>query len=114
MGTADDGRAEDVQRPVPQPDRDRILGSSAGFAAALVKGSGKAWTLSGTKTVNGVRCTVLTEGKNGLFPAETLYVRTTTGLPVMVRYAIPGGGKTTFASWGGTARVFAPSQVVAG
>jgi hypothetical protein len=104
--------------PASYPSTIGVLESPAGFAAALVKGTGEAWTLSGTKTIDGVSYTVLADpaDANGNYPAETLYVNTATGLPAKVGYASQDGSSITtkFAAWSRTTPISAPRQVVAG
>jgi hypothetical protein len=94
------------------------LGSPAALAASVVRGTGVTWKRAGTRTVSGVRCTVLTDAtdSNKIFPAETLYVSTATGLPVVIEYAHAEGGaiSTSFGKWSHPAAVTAPTRVVAG
>jgi hypothetical protein len=63
--------------------------TSAALGVDIAKGSAEPWKLGGTKTVSGVRCTVLTDPANNSGPGylgESLYVNP-FGQPVQIRYA---------------------------
>jgi hypothetical protein len=89
----------------------RIFNSEVGFpltSAALGRdiamGSAKPWKLGGTKTVSGVRCTVLTDPANNSGPdflGESVYVNS-VGLPVQIRYVSQDSQQVSasFGHWG--------------
>jgi hypothetical protein len=91
------------------------------LAGDVAQGSGKPWKLGGTKTVDGVHCTVLIAPVNNSGPGflgEALYVDTATGLPVGINYVSQDSQKVTatFGHWGTAGAVSPPpaSKVVAG
>jgi hypothetical protein len=86
--------------------------TSAALGTAIAEGSQKPWRLGGTKTVNGVRYTVLTDPVNNSGPGylgESLYVNS-SGLPVKIQYVSQDNQSvvSAFGHWGGVATV-APS-----
>jgi outer membrane lipoprotein-sorting protein len=94
--------------------------TAAAFAAEVAQGP---WTIDGTATVHGVRCTVLeSKPQPGVVGSTTqwLYVNTATGLPVQIGYYYQTDHKQNvtsfFGSWGHAAAVTPPpvSEVVAG
>jgi hypothetical protein len=95
--------------------------TASALASDVAQGSGKPWKLGGSKTVNGVHCTVLTAPVNNSGPGylgESLYVNTATGLPVGIDYVSQDSQSVTasFGHWG-TAGIVSPpsaSKVVAG
>jgi hypothetical protein len=94
-----------------------MLGTPSSLAAALAEGTAATWKLSGTKVIDGIKCTAITDpAKNEQDFAETIYVSDKTGLPVTVRYAVQHGRTlaTGFGHWSSTAPVKRPAQVVAG
>jgi hypothetical protein len=109
-----------AQQKKINPDLGVALTASA-LAGDIAQGSGKPWKLGGTKTVHGVRCTVLIAPVNNSGPGflgESLYVNTATGVPVGINYVSQDNQPVTsaFGHWGTAARVTAPpaSKVVAG
>jgi hypothetical protein len=109
-----------AQQKKINPEFDLPLTASA-LASAIAQGSGKPWKLGGTKTVNGVRCTVLTDpanNSNGGYLGESLYVATATGLPVGIHYVSQDSQAvaTSFGHWGKAGAVSPPpaSKVVVG
>jgi hypothetical protein len=90
--------------------------SSAALGTAIAEGSQKPWKLGGTKTVNGVRCTVLTDPVNNSGPGylgESLYVNP-SGLPVKITYVSQDSQSvvSVFGHWGGVATVAPPASKV--
>jgi hypothetical protein len=107
-----------AQQKKINPDLGVSLTASA-LASDIAKGSGKPWKLGGTKTVNGVHCTVLIAPVNNSGPGflgESLYVNTATGLPVGINYVSQDNQPVTasFGHWGHVAAVNPPpsSKVV--
>ena len=101
-----------AQQKKINPEFDLPLTASA-LASAIAKGSGKPWKLGGTKTVNGVHCTVLTDpanNANGGYLGESLYVATATGLPVAIHYLSQDSQAvaTSFGHWGKAGAVNPP------
>jgi hypothetical protein len=86
--------------------------TASALAGDIAQGSGKPWRLGGTKTVNGVNCTVLVAPVNNSTPGylgESLYVNTATALPVEIKYVSQDSQPVTasFGHWG-TAGVVNP------
>jgi hypothetical protein len=105
------------QRAFNRSDMLGSLGTPSSLAAALADGTTATWKLSGTKVVDGIKCTAITDpAKNEQDFIETIYVNDKTGLPVTVRYAVRHGGTlaTGFGHWSRTSAVTRPAQVVAG
>jgi hypothetical protein len=109
-----------AQQKKINPDLGVPLTASA-LAGDIAQGSGKPWKLGGTKTVNGVHCTVLIAPVNNSgagFLGESLYVSTATGLPVGINYVSQDNQpvSASFGHWGQVAAVNPPpaSKVVAG
>jgi hypothetical protein len=95
--------------------------TSAALGADIAKGSGRPWRLGGTKTVDGVRCVVLTDPVNNSGPdylGENLYVNAATGLPVRIQYVSQDGQPVAsiFGNWGRVITITPPpaSKVVNG
>jgi len=94
-----------------------MLATPSSLAAALAEGTAATWKLSGTKVIDGIKCTAITDPANNEQDfAETIYVSDRTGLPVTVRYAVQHGRTlaTGFGHWSSTPAVTRPAQVVAG
>jgi len=105
------------QRAFNRSDLLGSLGTPSSLAAALADGTAATWKLSGTKVIDGIKCTAITDpAKNEQDFAETIYVNDKTGLPVTVRYAVRHGRTLAagFGHWSSTAAVTRPSQVVTG
>jgi hypothetical protein len=78
--------------------------TSGALGNAIAQGSGEPWKLGGTKTLNGVRCLVLTDPVNNSGPGylgESLYVNESTGEPVEIRYVSQDSQQVTanFGNW---------------
>lgn len=105
------------QRAFSRSDMLGQLGTPSSLAAALADGTGATWKLSGTKVIDGIKCTAVTDpGKNELDFAETIYVNDKTGLPVTVRYAVRHGRTLAagFGHWSSTSAITRPARIVAG
>jgi len=105
------------QRAFNRSDMLGMLATPSSLAAALAEGTAATWKLSGTKVVDGIKCTAITDPANNEQDfAETIYVSDRTGLPVTVRYAVQHGRTlaTGFGHWSSTPAVTRPAQVVAG
>jgi len=75
------------------------------------------WKLSGTATVDGVRCVQISAPSGQDSPATVISVDAATGQPLQIAYtASPGATPTTlsFSSYGATAAVSLPSGTVDG
>ncbi|HWG25644.1 hypothetical protein [Actinospica sp.] len=70
------------------------------------------WALAGTKTVQGVSCVEISAPSAQDAPATAIAVNAATGLPVEVTYS--GSNALTFAGYGTTAAISAPSGTVDG
>jgi hypothetical protein len=79
--------------------------TSAALGADIAKGSGRPWRLGGSKTVKGVRFTVLTDPVNNSGPGylgENLYVNA-IGQPTQIKYVSQDTQSVvaSFGHWGG-------------
>jgi hypothetical protein len=95
--------------------------TAAALAGDVAQGSGKPWKLGGSKTVDGVHCTVLIAPVNNSgagYLGESLYVDTATGLPLGIDYVSQDSQSVTasFGHWGMVAAVSPPpaAKVVVG
>lgn len=105
------------QRAFTRSDMLGMLGTPSSLAAALAEGTAAAWKLNGTKVINGIKCTAITDpAKNEQDFTETIYVNDKTGLPVTIRYAVPHGRPlaASFGHWSRISTITRPAKVVAG
>lgn len=94
-----------------------MLGTPSSLAAAMADGTSATWKLNGTKVIDGIKCTAITDpAKNEQDFTETIYVNDKSGLPVTVRYAVRHGRTlaTGFGHWSSTSTITRPAKVVAG
>jgi hypothetical protein len=87
--------------------------TSAALGADIAKGSGKPWRLGGSKTVQGVRYTVLTDPVNNSGPGylgENLYVNSFSE-PVQIKYVSQDTQSVvaSFGHWGGVPAEILPA-----
>src|ERR1022692_2694115 len=104
------------QRAFNRSDMLGMLATPSSLATALADGTDATWELSGTKVIDGIKCTAITDpAKNEQHFAETIYASDKTGLPVTVRYAFQHDRTlaTGFGHWSSPSTVTRPAHVVA-
>ena len=92
------------------------LSSASALAADLTNGAGEAWTLDGSKTVNGIPCILVNHAAKGTtVPKTAIAIDKATGQPVQVSYAQSTQViLATFSNWGTTPAITGPTAVVDG